>query len=179
MRKVVPILVLLAAAGGCSSPTPEPQTGPVLEEYGRVFHVPGAARTGDPDDGVRAVFDIASSSDDPADVNPRIENVARFLNLHVRAGFPREHVRAALVLHGRASKDALGHRAYRKRHKTDNPNLDLLTELEKAGVRIYLCGQSAARRGYARDEVAEPVNVGLSAMTVLAQLQADGYALIP
>jgi hypothetical protein len=33
--------------------------------------------------------------------------------------------------------------------------------------------------GYASDELASPVKVALSAMTVLVGLQADGYALLP
>ena len=46
------------------------------------------------------------------------------------------------------------------------------------GVGVYLCGQSAAHRGFADQEIAEPVEVVLSAMTVLLQKQAEGYGMI-
>jgi len=39
--------------------------------------------------------------------------------------------------------------------------------------------QTAASSGFEREEIADPVEVALSAMTALVTLQRDGYALIP
>ena len=55
----------------------------------------------------------------------------------------------------------------------------LLEELSRAGVRVVLCGQTAASRGLPRDGLARPVEVALSAMTALVLLQDEGYRLIP
>ena len=66
-----------------------------------------------------------------------------------------------------------------ERHDGPNPNLDLLMQLHGAGVSFYACGQSLGFRGIAKGELAEPVQVALSAMTALTQLQSEGYALIP
>jgi intracellular sulfur oxidation DsrE/DsrF family protein len=85
----------------------------------------------------------------------------------------------AVVVHGAAVRNILDHDAYRSRFRIDNPNLDLVEKLHAAGVRIYVCGQSLAFGGVARSDLASPVEVALSAMTMLTALQSKGYALLP
>lgn len=170
--------VLLTLCFSVSAIAAEPTRGPVIHEYGEVYAVPDPAKTGDPKKGLRAVFDVKLGADDPREVNVRIETVARYLNMHAAAGYPRDRTRATLVLHGTASRDALTDEAYHKRFTTDNPNRDLLEQLRAAGVEIYLCGQSAAVRGFEREELAPAAEMALSAMTVLIQRQSKGYALI-
>ena len=172
------ILLLGTGLVACAPPGELPEAGPVIPDYGAVYEVPKAASVGTPADGVRAVFDVGESPSDPGDINPRIITIARYLNMHAQADYARSNVRAVLVLHGPAAKDALRNFAYRRRHGADNPNRELLAKLHDAGVEIYICGQSATSRGYKPEEIDEPVETALSAMTVLAQAQADGYALI-
>jgi len=81
---------------------------------------------------MRAVFDVAKTDNDPAKLNRRIETVARYLNMHVRAGLPADALKATLVLRGAASRDALNHATYRRLHGMDNPNLELLQELQRS-----------------------------------------------
>jgi intracellular sulfur oxidation DsrE/DsrF family protein len=76
-------------------------------------------------------------------------------------------------------KGALSDAAYESRYQTNNPNRDLIQKLDAAGVRFYACGQSMHFRGFERNELISPVKVGLSAMTMLTVLQADGYSLLP
>ena len=52
-------------------------------------------------------------------------------------------------------------------------------QLHKAGVAFYACGQSLAFGGIPKSDLASPVKVALSAMTMMTALQSDGYALIP
>jgi len=54
-----------------------------------------------------------------------------------------------------------------------------LIALHDAGVKIYLCGQTAAGRGFTTEDLNPAVSVALSAMTAHVRLQADGYTLIP
>ena len=61
----------------------------------------------------------------------------------------------------------------------DNPNLPLLEALKRAGVRVYLCGQSAGSRGITAAEMAPSVQMALSAMTAHLVLNAEGYVLNP
>ncbi len=60
-----------------------------------------------------------------------------------------------------------------------NPNTAMLKALGDAGVTIYLCGQSAAHRGYGVEELNPAVTMALSAMTAHVRLQSEGYTLIP
>jgi len=46
-------------------------------------------------------------------------------------------------------------------------------------VVIYLCGQTAAYRGFAAEELSPVVTMALSAMTAHVRLQSEGYTLIP
>lgn len=153
-------------------------TGPVIDKFGPVYDVPRPDFVTPADLSYRAVFDVAQSPEAADKLNPRIESVARFLNMHARAGVKAEQIRLAVVVHGAAGKDMLSSAAYKARFGTDNPNAPLLAALKSNGVRVVLCGQTAAHRGYARDELAPGVEVALSAMTALVALQSDGYRLI-
>lgn len=51
-------------------------------------------------------------------------------------------------------------------------------KLHDAGVKFYICGQSMAFGGVDKSELASPVKVALSVMTMLTVLQAEGYALL-
>lgn len=171
------VLPLLLPSSAGAQALSDSRTGPVIEGFGPVFDVPDADFA-PVDVDYRLVFDVAQGMDDPAQVNRRIASLARFLNMHARAGVPLERMHLALVVHGTAGKDLLDNEAFRARHGTDNPNLPLLEALHEAGVEIYLCGQTAYSRGLAKEDLAEPVELALSAMTALARLQAEGYGLI-
>ena len=156
----------------------ETVTGPVITGYGPVVEVPDADFKLSSNQLHKVLFDVAKSSSDPADLNRSIETVARFLNLHARSGVALKNLQLALVLHGRAGKDALSDSAYEQRHEIPNPNTELLQQLKGAGVQIYLCGQTAAFSGIAKRELAKPVALATSAMSVLVELQGQGYSLI-
>ena len=88
-------------------------------------------------------------------------------------------MKIAAVCHGGADKAVLNV-AYLARFKlTANPNLPLIRDLKKAGVELFVCGQSLHKLGFKAKEVAEEVPVADSAMLVLDNKQADGYAYIP
>ncbi len=184
MRAIVIMLAAVAVAaiaGGAAAQQaarPVATPGPVIEKYGPVFDVPDADLTADRSATYKVVFEVKDTPDDTSALNPAIVTLARFLNMQARAGVPLERLQLALVVHGPAIKDVLGHAAYRARHAVDNPNLDLLAALGRAGVRVYLCGQSAGARGVARDELAPDVRMALSAITAILHLEAEGYRLL-
>lgn len=161
------------------SPAPPRLTGPVIQEFGSTFEVPNAVLMPPADVEYKVKFDVGSPNDDPNQLNAKIDTVARFLNMHARAGVPLDKIKVALVLHTTAAKDGLGNAGYRARYGVDNPNLPLLEALEKAGVRIYLCGQSAMSRRLGLDEIAPSVKVAYSAMTAHALLAREGYVANP
>ena len=156
----------------------DPEAGPVIEPYGAVFEVRGLEVPVDTQREYRVVFDVATSTEEPGEVNPGINTVARFLNMHARAGVPLENMHLALVVHGTAAKDALREGPFRERYGTDNRNADLLRRLAAAGVEIFICGQSAMSRNLPDDQLLPEVQMALSAMTIRADLQARGYEVI-
>jgi intracellular sulfur oxidation DsrE/DsrF family protein len=157
----------------------EPSFGPVIKNHGPTY--PIADRDVPLEEGFvyRAVFDVASYSEDVTAMSTRLVSVARFLNMHARNSVPVANMDLAVVVHGAAVKNLLNNDAYQVRYKVDNPNLELVMNLREAGVRFFVCGQSLAFGGVAKDELASPVKVALSAMTMLTVLQSEGYALLP
>lgn len=157
----------------------EPVTGPVIEDYGPVYYVPEEPLDLPSDASLRAVFDIAAAPDEPGERNYRLETVARYLNMHARAGIEPQQLTTAVVLHGRAARSALGEESFEERYGETHPDANLVRLLADAGVRFIICGQSAAAFGFRRDELAPGVEMSLSALTALVRLQGDGFALIP
>lgn len=156
-----------------------PQKGPVFTDYGPVFKVADRDRPLKPDFVYKLIFDIADAAKSPDKLNRSIESVARFINMHALNSVPLENMQLAVVLHGSATRDGLSHEAYRSRHDIENPTLDLIEQLSAKGVSFYQCGQSAYFSKVAKEEFAEPIELALSAMTVLTELQAEGFQLLP
>jgi intracellular sulfur oxidation DsrE/DsrF family protein len=155
------------------------RTGPVIHSAGGVFEVTRVDFETPLDLTYRVAFDVSQAAESPTEVNPGLNTVARFLNMHGQAGVPLRQLQVAVVLHGTAGKDLLRNEVYRSRLGVDNPNAVLLQELVAAGVRLILCGQTAASRGLPTDGFFEPVELALSAMTALVVLQEEGYHVNP
>lgn len=173
------LLGALLYAGELNAQTAPRQTGPLVRSGGAVFPVPDPDVATPLDHTYRIVFDVAQAAEEPSVLNPGFNTAARFLNMHAQAGVPSQQMQVAIVVHGTAGKDLLNNDAYRARFGMDNPNLPLLEELARAGARVILCGQTAASRDLPRDQLADPVEVALSAMTAHVLLQDKGYRLNP
>lgn len=171
---LVAFVLLAAPAQG-----DEPMLGPAIEGYGPTYPIDNRDIPLEENAVYKSVFDVASYSEDVSKLSRRLESVARFINMHARNGTPLANMEIAVVLHGQAVKTVLKHAAYRERFGMENPNLELVTRLHDAGVQFYMCGQSLAFSGVDKEELAEPVDVALSAMTMLTVLQNDGHALLP
>jgi intracellular sulfur oxidation DsrE/DsrF family protein len=152
--------------------------GPLIEGFGKVWEIKNPAYPTDTTAVFKAVFDIMNSPTDPARLNPTIETVARYLNMHAQAGVPSEQIKAAVVIHNKASKDIMKPEVYKIKYGTDNPNYPLLMELHQAGVPLIFCGQSSLSRNIPKQHVISEVAFALSAMTALIQFQDSGYKLI-
>lgn len=173
------LLILVAIMCSTHALADEPSFGPIIEGYGPTYPIADRDVALPDDFTYKAVFDLAKYPGEGDDLNPYLVSVARFLNMHARNGVPRENMDLAVVVHGPAVKNLLNDDAYQARFKTSNPNLELLTKLHAAGVRIYVCGQSMTFGGVEKSELAEPAQVALSAMTMLTVLQSGGYSLLP
>ena len=106
-------------------------------------------------------------------------SAARFINMHGRANVPLENISVAVVVHGGAVKDVSNAAYYSDAVGGDNANAALIAALISKGVRIIVCGQSAAYYDVGNDDLLLGVEMALSAMTAHALLQRDGYTVNP
>ncbi|MFX0557937.1 DsrE family protein [Maribacter sp. CXY002] len=154
------------------------ESGPVIESYGKVWRVKNPDFKVDTSKTYKAVFDIMNSPEDSSQLNASLETAARFFNMHAQNGIPIEQLKVALVVHNKASKDVINSSTYKKIYGVDNPNEKLLKELMANGAEIIFCGQSSASRGFPKEVLIQGVQLSLSAMTALIQLQDENYRLI-
>lgn len=154
------------------------QTGPVIQDFGPVFTVDNPDFITDTSQVYQVIFDIHHTPDDPSKVNPMLNTLARFLNMHAQAGVPLKNLKVAGVFHNKATHDILDDEGYTAKYGVKNPNLPLLDALAEVGAELYICGQSIGARGVDRSQISEEVAVALSAMTVILAYQNQGYQLI-
>jgi intracellular sulfur oxidation DsrE/DsrF family protein len=168
MRCLLPLLVLAACAATAVADEGAFTKGPIFTDYGPVADVdvtmpipPGTA--------FKHSFDVSTPAP-TGDPNSTLVSVARFINMHARAGIPAGNIRAAVVVHGKAVKEMADELSASAR---------LIAALTDQGVRIIVCGQSAAYYDVATDDLLPGVEMALSAMTAHAVLQQQGYTLNP
>jgi len=156
----------------------EKKAGPIITDYGKVWQIKNQDYKIKENTPLKAVFDIMNSPEDPSTLNKSIETAARFLNMHAQNGVPASNLKVALVVHNKASKDISSNESYKKRYGVANPNAEMVQQLLDAGVAFIFCGQSSLSRNFPIEETIPGVQLSLSAMTALIQLQNDGYSLI-
>lgn len=154
------------------------KTGPVFEDHGAVFTVDSPDLLLDTDKSYRVIFDIYTDEKKSSEMNPLINTVARFMNMHAQNGLPASQMDIVVVLHGIATRNALNEKAFKKKFKQKHPNADLIEDLTAQNVKIYVCGQSMLSKGYSEKDISEHVQVSLSALTALVKYQSEGYQLI-
>ena len=157
-----------------STSAPATPTNPVIPKYGSVVRLPNAAHQ--PRQGTKVLIDVTRGSE-PAELNAAIEKVAKYLNIYAGAGEKPMKGQFAVVFHGDATLAVLNADAYSAKFKTKgNPNLDLLHQLHEQGVELFVCGQTLLNKEAKPEEVAVFIDTAVSALTVVVNLQSDGYA---
>ncbi|WP_291843705.1 DsrE family protein [Maricaulis sp.] len=143
--------------------------GPLIPEYGQIARVD--TTTALPDGlTLQIAFDTATRSETDS-LNRTLTSAARLLNMHVANGVAAGDIRIAVVIHGGAVHDVTAASA--------GPNAELVAALQTQGVRVIVCGQSAAYLDVDREDLLAGVEMALSAMTAHALLQQGGYTLNP
>ncbi len=159
------LLILPGAAGADASAF---STGPVLDQHGPVADIRTTSSL--PDDVIfRHSFDVSKQAEDGS-ANRTLESAARFINMHARAGVDSDRISLAVVVHGKAVHDVSG---------KASGSAALVAALVDLGVRIIVCGQSAAYYDVTSDDLLPGVELAISAMTAHALLQQQGYTLNP
>ncbi len=151
---------------------------PVIKNYGGIFDIPYAEEKPDPTLDYKIIIEVERLIEYPDSVNWALNNVARLLNLHVMAGVKPEKLHVVLVIHAGAAFIVMNNEAYKARYKVNNPNLILFDELEKAGVKMVVCGQSLIARKIDRMKLVPQVKIASSMLTTLTSYQLKGYAVL-
>lgn len=177
MKYILSVVVLFAFAKAAKAQTTA-TPGPVISNFGKTYPVENPDFITDTSQVFKAVFDVSKAPEDPATRNPYIETIARFLNMHAKAGVPIEKLQVRMAMHGQASYGLLKNEFYKEKYGVDNPNIALLEAIDNAGVDIILCGQTAGARNISEERRIPLTQTALSAMTILLQSQAEGFGLI-
>nr|WP_241664543.1 DsrE family protein [Ningiella ruwaisensis] len=176
--RVLAVLLLLALTQNNAYAVDLPgfEDGPVIQGFGKHAKVPSASLSSR--DTFKIAFDVAAGAG-AGEVNRKFDSLARFINMHVASGVPKENIELVLVVHGKASIDLLKSPIYARVYETDNANVPLLQSLMDNGVRIILCGQTAKAYEISVDQLVDGISVELSAMTAHALLQQQGFTVNP
>lgn len=178
MRIVMTIVALSFAVSAQAADTGTFVKGPVFAKFGQHASVKSDMPI-PPGTEFKVAFDSSIGAEDGA-LNKTFDRVARFINMNVAAGMPRDAIHVAVVVHGTAGPDLLSNPGWSKTHGgAANPNQPLIRALLDQGVRIILCGQSAARMGIEKGDLEPGVEMALSAMTAHALLANEGYSENP
>jgi ubiquinone/menaquinone biosynthesis C-methylase UbiE/intracellular sulfur oxidation DsrE/DsrF family protein len=161
------------------SPSPglNPVEYPLITGYGGIVRVPKAAES--LKKGAKVLFDVTADNG-PESVNKGMERAARVLNLATASGLNTSDVHITIIVHGAATKTALNDSFYNDRFQANrNPNRDLIGELKKAGVELFVCGQALDYNGFPASRVSEDFLVADSALSVIINRQSEGAAYLP
>ncbi len=154
------------------------QNKTIIQDFGETFTVENPDLLLDKNKVYKIIFDVYTDSKDIKKVNPLINTVARFINMHTQTGVPLENLKIVVVLHGKATKDVLNNSSFKDKFENDNPNSTLLAELKNVNVNTYVCGQSFVYNKFETEQLDKNVQMALSALTVLVEYQSQGYQLI-
>ncbi|MEG3174263.1 DsrE family protein [Sphingomonas sp. ZB1N12] len=174
--------LLIAASAAIMPATAMAQLrdGPAITGYGKTFPTVGAHQRPDAKIRYRVLFNITKAAMTPDKPNPSLEKVARFMNLLAIDGVKPSAGDIVAIVHGPATPSIVQDTAYAKKTGgKSNPNLPLIAQLKAAGVTVAVCDQALQGQGFTEDEVVKDVRVDVAALTTLATLQLQGWALIP
>ncbi|MBL7871511.1 MAG: DsrE family protein [Cyclobacteriaceae bacterium] len=173
--KILLTLVLLFIS---ISVFPQKRVNPVIKNYGGIFEIPYADEKPDPKLQYNIVIEVERANATPDSVNWALHNVARMLNLHAMGDVPKNKLHVVLAIHGGASYTVMNNDAYKAKYGVDNPNLGLYQELQQAGVKMFICGQSMIARDIDPNKTVPEVKIATSMLTTLTTYQLKGYALL-
>ncbi|ORM59148.1 sulfur reduction protein DsrE [Pantoea brenneri] len=162
-----------------SSEPQEPEgfwSTPAIEGYGKIHYEADAAFKPVAGLSNKIVFQITRSDGAMTAPNLGLERVARVVNLYIASGVPADKLKFVVSVTGDATPAMLDNAHFRQFYGIDNPNLKLIDELNKTGVKVSVCDQSVAFHHYPNNWIDKSVVHALSSPTTVSTLQNQGYA---
>jgi len=177
MKKTLFLLILVSIVSVNAQKT-ETKMGPILDNFGKVFQLKNPDLLLQKDKEYNVIFDIYTDRSKGEKINPLLNTVARYLNMHAQQGVPAENMKVVVIMHGAATKSTLNAASYKKQYQVENPNNELIHALKEANVELFVCGQSYLANGFELNDKSTEVKLALSALTALVEYQSEGYQLI-
>lgn len=177
--------VLLLAALPLQAATPRGGTDnkaamhwiyPVIPKFGAIHPRPDAAVQPDPGADYKVFVDVVSTGADHAKPLPALDRLARIVNMMGYAKVPPAHLHIVALLDEGAAIAGWSNATYRSKFHIDNPNLEIVHALRKAGVQLLVCSQALAGQGLADSAVDPAVTVSLSGVTDPVIYGQRGYS---
>lgn len=176
--RIIPTIILLFCLALVSQAQAPQRVNPVIRSQGGIFEIPFSVENPDPTLRYDVIIEVERESEKPDTINWALNNVARYLNLLSVGGVPASQVNVVLAIHGGAAYTAMNNEQYKAKYKKDNPNLKLYQELQAAGVKMFICGQSIVNRKIDRTRMVPEVKPALSMLTTVTTYQLKGYAYL-
>jgi intracellular sulfur oxidation DsrE/DsrF family protein len=151
---------------------------PVIPKFGPVHPRPDLGGQPDPDVDYKVFVDVVSVSKDKGKAMGSLGRLARLVNLMGYAKVPPEHVHIVALLDRESGEAGMFNSLYRKYYKKDNPNLEILHALRKAGVELLVCSQAIAEAGLEDSDVDPSVTVTLSGVMAPVVYGQRGYTFV-
>ena len=173
------LLSLIVAVLLCSVHLPaQTKVNPIIKSYGTVYEIPAADHKPDPLINYKIIVELTENTPKADSLNIYLEAIATLVNLHAAEGVPAKNIHVAVVLRKAATYAVLGDELFRKYFKTENPNRQLLKELQEAGVEFFVCGQTMIKRNMKEEELMPGTKIASSGLTTISTLQLQGYTMI-
>lgn len=151
---------------------------PAVDGYGKIHYESDAAFKPVVGLSNKVVFQITKSEGDIKRPNLGLERVARVMNLYIASGVPADQLHFVVSVTGDATPAMLDNAHFQQFYKADNPNLALIGELNKLGVKVSVCDQSVAFHHFPKEWIDQSVIHALSSPTTVSTLENQGYAFL-
>ncbi|MGZ3851616.1 MAG: DsrE family protein [Flavisolibacter sp.] len=113
------------------------------------------------------------------EISEGLAEIARIMNLHIASGIPKKNLHVIALVHGQALYALYTNEVYQKKYGINNPNIELINELMKNGVKFIACGQAMNFFEVKKQEMVPNIGISLTAQTVLSNYQLKGFVLYP
>jgi intracellular sulfur oxidation DsrE/DsrF family protein len=151
---------------------------PVVPEADGYTIIPGAKLPPDKNRIYRAIYDATKFAKENSQLLPALNMAGSELNALAVCQLPLSKAKFVVVFHGAALNGILDDAHYKEKFGISNPNLKVLTELKRAGVKLFVCGQNLLAENIDPKIISPDISVASDALIVLMTYQNDGYALM-
>jgi intracellular sulfur oxidation DsrE/DsrF family protein len=84
-----------------------------------------------------------------------------------------------VIIHGGATPIVLKNDVFKDKYQVENPNMKIIKDLKRTGVKVYVCGQALADNKFESAWVNPGITVVLSALVFVPTYELKGYAYVP